>query len=78
MAESFTFEIKGDSKIISTEKNGWSLELNEISWNGRSPKYDIRTWAPNHEKMGKGVTLTKEDLINLKNILNEIDFTQEK
>lgn len=76
MAESFTFEIKGDSKIISTEKSGWTLELNEISWNGRSPKYDIRTWAPNHEKMGKGVTLTKEDLINLKNLLNQLNLEE--
>ena len=40
-----------------------------ISWNGAAPKYDIREWAPNHEKMGKGVTLTKEELETLKKLI---------
>ena len=44
-------------------------ELNKISWNGAGSKYDIRDWAPNHEKMGKGVTLTEEEAVKLKELL---------
>ena len=43
--------------------------LSEISWNGAAPKYDIREWAPDHEKMGKGITLTKEEAEKLKELL---------
>ena len=45
-----------------------------ISWNGAAEKYDIRDWAPEHEKMGKGITFTKEELKALKNLLNSIDI----
>ncbi|QGR83548.1 hypothetical protein FOC36_02750 [Enterococcus gallinarum] len=45
------------------------MELNLISWNDREPKYDIRDWAPEHEKMGKGVTLSVEELKKLREIL---------
>jgi len=38
-------------------------ELNLISWNEREPKYDIREWSPDHEKMGKGVTLSEEEIM---------------
>jgi len=60
--------------IISTSAKGWTKELNLISWNDREPKYDLRDWAPEHEKMGKGVTLTKEDLLALKELLNTIEL----
>jgi hypothetical protein len=56
--------------IISEEKSGWKKEINVVSWNGRNPKIDIRDWAPNHEKMGKGITLTKEEAMNLKELLS--------
>ncbi|MGF7440538.1 YdbC family protein, partial [Enterococcus faecalis] len=48
--------------------------LNLISWNDREPKYDIRDWAPEHEKMGKGVTLSVEELKKLREILNEMEL----
>jgi hypothetical protein len=47
--------------VLSEERSGWKKELNLISWNGRNPKFDIRDWAPGHEKMGKGITLTREE-----------------
>ncbi|MBT7071359.1 MAG: hypothetical protein HN975_10785, partial [Anaerolineae bacterium] len=53
---------------------GWTKELNLISWNGRAAKYDLRDWAPEREKMGKGVTLSKEDLLALKGLLNTIEL----
>ena len=46
---------------LSESSRGWTNELNIISWNGGVPKLDIRDWAPEHEKMGKGITLTGEE-----------------
>lgn len=58
-----------DVQRISENAKGWRKELNKISWNGAAPKYDIRDWAPDHEKMGKGVTLTEEEAAKLKELL---------
>lgn len=60
--------------VLSESPKGWTKELNLISWNGRDPKYDLRDWAPDKAKMGKGVTLTENDLTNLKEILNKLDL----
>lgn len=72
MAE-LKYEITEHIAVLSESPKGWQKELNLISWNGREPKYDIRDWAPNHEKMGKGVTLSKEELEKLKDILNVLN-----
>lgn len=62
MAE-IKFEIIKTIAVLEDKGDGsWVKELNLVSWNGRSPKYDIREWSPDHQKMGKGVTLTKEQL----------------
>ena len=47
------YEIVNEIGVIS-EEGQWRLELNRVSWNGREPKYDLRKWTLNHEKMGKG------------------------
>ena len=60
--------------VVSENSSGWTKEINLISWNDRAPKYDIRDWAPGHEKMGKGVTLSADELRELKRILNEMDI----
>jgi hypothetical protein len=73
MAE-IKYEIKETLGIISEGAKGWKKELNLISWNDREPKYDLREWDSNHEKMGKGVTLSKDELAQLKKILNEMDI----
>lgn len=70
MAE-IKYDIIETIAVISESPKGWTKELNLISWNGRDPKYDLRDWAPNKEKMGKGITLTKEELLNLKATLSE-------
>ena len=49
--------------------SGWTKELNIISWNGGVPKLDIRGWAPKHEKLGKGITLTEEEAEKLARFL---------
>ncbi len=68
------YEIKETIGQISESPKGWTKELNLISWNNRKPKYDLRDWAPEHEKMGKGITFTKEELKKLKEVLKEIDL----
>lgn len=63
------FEIKEELGILSESTKGWTKEVNLISWNSAAPKYDIRDWAPNHEKMGKGITLTAQEAEKLYEIL---------
>ncbi len=72
MADEFSFQITEQLKVISTSKSGWTLELNKVSWGGRPAKYDLRSWTPDHQKMGKGITLTDEELEALKTALNEL------
>ncbi|MFT4413883.1 YdbC family protein [Fredinandcohnia humi] len=66
------FEITKQIAVLSESPKGWQKELNLISWNGREPKYDIRDWAPNHEKMGKGVTLSNEEMDKLVEVLSTL------
>lgn len=70
------YEITKALGLLSEGSKGWQKEINLVSWNDRKPKVDIRDWAPEHEKMGKGVTLNKEELIQLKELLNTIDLDE--
>ncbi|MBQ6000994.1 MAG: hypothetical protein IJL15_05660 [Clostridia bacterium] len=72
MAE-LKYEITAQIGVLS-ERAGWTKELNQISWNEREPKYDIRDWSPDRSKMSKGVTLTTEELIALRDLLNGLDL----
>ena len=63
----FTYEILQEIGVLSESQKGWCKELNLISWNGSTPKYDIRDWSPGHEKMEKGITLNVEEVEVLKN-----------
>jgi len=68
------FEIKENIGVLSESAKDWSKELNLVSWNDKEPKYDLREWDPAHEKMGKGMTLTVDELKKLKELLNGIEF----
>ena len=68
------YEIKEELGSIAESAKGWKKELNLISWNGKEAKYDIREWSPEHEKMGKGITLSIEELKELKKLLNTLDI----
>jgi hypothetical protein len=63
------FDVVKHIGVISSEKSGWTKELNLVSWNGRAPKLDVRDWAPGHEKMGKGVTLSEGEAAQLAELL---------
>ena len=65
----FSYEIIKTIAVLSTSKSGWSKELNLVAWNGKEPKYDIREWSPEHDKMGKGITLSDDEFVKLKEIL---------
>lgn len=73
MAE-FKYEIVQHIGVISTSARGWEKQLNLVSWNDRPPKYDLREWAPDGETMGKGITLTAEELIALRDLLNTLEL----
>lgn len=65
------YEIVEHLGVISENDKGWKKELNLVSWNEREPKYDLRDWNETHDKMGKGITLSKEEAANLIKILGE-------
>lgn len=68
------FEIKQTMGALSESSKGWKKELNLVSWNDKEPKYDLRDWDSEHKKMGKGVTLSVEELKKLKDILDEMEL----
>ena len=72
MAE-FKYEIVKELGVISEGARGWTKELNLISWNDKPAKFDIRDWAPDHEKIGKGVSLTEEEMQSLIELFNARD-----
>ena len=71
MAGEIKYEIIEELGVLSESAKGWTKELNLISWNGGVPKYDVRDWAPEHEKMGKGVTLSEEEAKKLYVLLSK-------
>ncbi|MBP0960179.1 MAG: YdbC family protein [Oscillospiraceae bacterium] len=71
MAE-LKYEIVRNIGVLSENAKGWTKELNLVSWNDREPKYDIREWSPDHDKMGKGVTLSEDEFLELKTIIEEM------
>lgn len=70
------FEITEELGSLGETARGWNKELNLVSWNEREPKYDIRDWSPDHSRMGKGVTLTIDELAALRDILNDMNLDE--
>ena len=68
----FSYEVKQKYGVLSESARGWTREVRLISWNGGKPKIDIRDWAPDDSKMGKGITLTDEEAAVLRDVLGEI------
>ena len=72
------FEIINHIGVVSEGSGGWKTEVNRVSWAGKEPKYDVRAWNPDHTKMGKGITLSEEEMISLSSILaKEVEFLKE-
>ncbi|WKY46644.1 PC4/YdbC family ssDNA-binding protein [Eubacteriaceae bacterium ES3] len=73
MAE-IKYEIKENIGVLSESAKGWTKELNLVSWNDKEAKYDLREWDPTHQKMGKGITLTHDELKLLKETLINLEL----
>ncbi|MBQ9329338.1 MAG: hypothetical protein IJ225_12505 [Solobacterium sp.] len=72
MADEFVFEVTKHIGSLSNTSGGWHKELNMVSWNDGDPKYDIRTWnGDSHTRMGKGISLSREELSALKDLIEE-------
>ena len=69
MAE-LKYEIVEKLGGLGESGNGWTKELNMVSWNDREPVYDLRTWNASHERMGKGITLSQDEIMTLRDLLN--------
>ena len=61
------YEIVKEIAVLSTGDSGYTKEINLISWNGKEPKYDIRSFSPNREKCGKGITLNADEAATFPN-----------
>ena len=74
----YKFEIIREIGVLSESKSGWRKELNLVSWNGGQAKFEIRDWSPDHEKAGKGVTFTEEELKALTELLENLQNNEEE
>lgn len=72
MARDIRYEIEEMYGILSQTPSGWTKELNLISWNGAKAKFDLREWAPDHEKMGKGITLSEGEAREVYEVLKAV------
>ena len=70
----FQYQVVETYGSLSESNKGWKKEIKLISWNQKEAKYDIREWSPDGEKMGKGVTLSKEEIVRLRDLLNQINL----
>ena len=66
------YEIVKSMGVVSKINSGWAKKLNLIRWNDRDPKYDLCDWSVDQSKMGKGVTLSREESIALRDLLNKL------
>lgn len=66
------FNILEEFGTLSTSKSGWELQLNFVQWGDNQPKFDLRTWSPDHKKMGKGLTLNHDELVNLQDAIEKV------
>ena len=73
-----TYYVEKKEGVISTMSNGWKKELNKVAWNDGEAKFEIRSWSKDHQRMGKGISFTEEELVTLANILAKMDCVKGK
>lgn len=69
-----SYEVVEEYGVISESQAGWTTEFNLVSFNGGAPKYDLRSWSPDKEKMSKGIRFSKEELKQLKSLIDALDL----
>ncbi len=70
--DNLVYDIKKKLGVISKSRNGWTKEINLVAWNGGEPRYELRSWSPDHRRMGKGISLNTEELGSLREILTRL------
>jgi hypothetical protein len=72
----FDYNITEHIGDIPTDHDNLVIELNRISYNGATPKFDLRSWKTvgkgeeKERRMYKGITLNSIQLLQLRDILN--------
>jgi hypothetical protein len=69
----FSYEVTKELGVISENAKGWQTKLNMVSWNGGEPKFDIRPWSPDGDRMGKGISLNEEEMVQLVELFKDRD-----
>lgn len=75
--ENFSWETIKAFGQFSEERRNYTREVNLIAWNGANPVYDIRGWRVGKDGQRhplKGLSLSREELIALRDILQSIDL----
>jgi len=71
------YKIHGETTVLGNRGNvGWTVQFNKIQWDPENPeiKYDIRSWSPDRKVIGKGISLNKDEVLKLKELLNSIEL----
>ena len=71
--DEFGFKITKHIGTLEKTGSGWTKELNLVSWNGKEPKYDIRDWSEDHDRMSRGITLTENQMRVLVELLKTME-----
>ena len=69
-----TFEIVEHLGVFGKDTKGWTRELNKVAWNGGPAKFDVRNWDETHQKMGRGVTMTQQEMTEFKGLLKDLSL----
>lgn len=79
MPTEFKYEIEQQFGTISSSETStgtrYSKEVNLVAYGDSEPKYDIRNWVVNADgtkRMGKGITLTRDEMNELKKVLDDM------
>lgn len=70
-----SFNIVESLGVLSTSTNGWTKEVNVVSWNDRPAKLDIRDWDPDHNKMSRGIGLNATEAAGLYELLQNTEIS---
>lgn len=68
------YEIFSVVGTLSESEDGKKKQLTCTSWGKYAPKFDLRTWNDEYTTMSKGITLSLEEALALRDILNEADL----
>lgn len=69
-----TYDIVEHLGIFGKDSKGWTKELNKVSWNGGPAKFDMRSWDEEHGKMSKGITLSQEELLAFRSLVEQLEL----